>query len=183
MEKRLKLQKQEDGFALVAAVLIVSVMTVAAIPLMNVVGTSQESAVKQQVVVNLSNDARENLELAVYLTKSSGGTPGYFNTTHTPASTAMAQPCQARINAADPSLIGAGNSLTLLTNAAVAPVTSIGTRRTTTFIVDKGTTGDDRYHRYLVASCAIADNFGISVFTSELANIQGSFYTLNLNEY
>ena len=49
MEKWLKLQKQEDGFALVAAVLIVSVMTVAAIPLMNVVGTSQESAVKQQV--------------------------------------------------------------------------------------------------------------------------------------
>ena len=183
MEKWLKLQKQEDGFALVAAVLIVSVMTVAAIPLMNVVGTSQESAVKQQVVVNLSNDARENLELAVYLTKSSGGTPGYFNTTHTPASTAMAQPCQARINAADPSLIGADNSLTLLTNAAVAPVTSIGTRRTTTFVVDKGTSGDDRYHRYLVASCAIADNFGISVFTSELANIQGSFYTLNLNEY
>ena len=183
MEKWLKLQKQDDGFALVAAVLIVSVMTVAAIPLMNVVGTSQESAVKQQVVVNLSNDARENLELAVYLTKSSGGTPGYFNTTHTPASTAMAQPCQARINAADPSLIGAGNSLTLLTNAAVAPVTSIGTRRTTTFVVDKGTSGDDRYHRYLVASCAIADNFGISVFTSELANIQGSFYTLNLNEY
>ena len=183
MEKWLKLQKQDDGFALVAAVLIVSAMTVAAIPLMNVVGTSQESAVKQQVVVNLSNDARENLELAVYLTKSSGGTPGYFNTTHTPASTAMAQPCQARINAADPSLIGAGNSLTLLTNAAVAPVTSIGTRRTTTFVVDKGTSGDDRYHRYLVASCAIADNFGISVFTSELANIQGSFYTLNLNEY
>ena len=126
--------------------------------------------------MNLSNDARENLELAVYLTKSSGGTPGYFNTTHTPASTAMAQPCQPRINAADPSLIGAGNSLTLLTNAAVAPVTSIGTRRTTTFVVDKGTSGDDRYHRYLVASCAIADNFGISVFTSELANIQGSFY-------
>ena len=183
MEKWLKLQKQDDGFALVAALLIVSVMTVAAIPLMNVVGTSQESAVKQQVVVNLSNDARENLELAVYLTKSSGGTPGYFNTTHTPASTAMAQPCQARINAADPSLIGAGNSLTLLTNAAVAPVTSIGTRRTTTFVVDKGTSGDDRYHRYLVASCEIADNFGISVFTSELANIQGSFYTLNLNEY
>ena len=183
METWLKLQKQDDGFALVAALLIVSVMTVAAVPLMNVVGVTQESAVKQQVGTYLSAEARENLEIAVYLTKSAGGTPGYFNTTHTPASTAMARSCEARVNAADSTLIGSGNSLQTLTNAAVAPVTSAGSRRTTTFVVDKGTTGDDRYERFLIISCAIADGFDISVYSSEIANIQGSFYTLNINEY
>ena len=67
-------QKQE-GFALVATMLIVAVISVAAIPLLDLVGTSDESNVKLQVESFLNVEARENLELAVYLTKYTGGVP------------------------------------------------------------------------------------------------------------
>ncbi|MGC6517603.1 MAG: hypothetical protein ACON49_06205 [Candidatus Puniceispirillaceae bacterium] len=183
------LMQKQDGFALVASMLIVAVVSVAAIPLLNLVGGSEESNVKQQVTSFLNAEARENLELSVYLAKSAGGIPGFYNTSHTPQSQALARACERRVNQADPQLIGTGNSIEFLTNAAYAPITSINGRESTAFVVDKGKAeqqdndGDDRYHRYLIASCATATGFGMALYTSEIANIQGSFYTLNLNEY
>lgn len=180
---------KQEGFALVAALLIVGIMSVAAIPLLGLVDTTKQGNVKGQVTSFLNVEARENLELAVYIAKSAGGMPGYFNSTHTPTSRSLAQSCENRIGAADPGLLGDGNSLANLNNAVYSTVSTINGRQAITFVVDKGTAasqddnGDDRYHRYLVASCAIADNFGMALYTSEIANIQGSFYTLNLNEY
>ena len=185
---RFATQKQ-DGFALVAATLIVAVMSVAAIPLLGLVGTSQENNIKLQVESFLSAEARENLELAVYLTKYAGGQPGYFSTTHNPDSVAIARACENRIRAADGNLLSSTQSLISLNNTVVSPVTRVNDRTSAAFVVDKGKPltqsddGDDRYHRYLIASCAIATGYGMALYTSELANIQGSFYTLTLNEY
>lgn len=182
-------QKQE-GFALVAAILIVSIMSVAAIPLLGLVGGSQEANVKGQVTSFLNTEAREQLELTVYLAKQAGGEPsGFEANNHSADSISLARNCERRLAAADSTLIGAGNSLTSLANARYSPVSEIDGRQTISFIVDKGKpltqddNGDDRYHRYLVVSCAIAEGFGMALYTSELANIKGSFYTLNLNEY
>ena len=181
--------QKQDGFALVAAVLIVGVMSVAAIPLLGLVDTSKQGNVQGQVTSFLNAEARENLELTVYIAKSTGGIPGYFNSTHTPASRSLATSCQNRIDRADPRLMGTGNSLITLTNAVYSTISTINDRQAITFVVDKGKAasqddnGDDRYHRYLIASCAISERFGMALYTSEIANIQGSFYTLNLNEY
>lgn len=181
-------QKQE-GFALVATLLIVATMSVAAIPLLNLVGGTEESNVKLQVDSFLNVEARENLELAVYLAKYTGGIPGFYNTTHAGNSQALATACERRIRSADPNLMGPGNSLELLSNAAYSPITTINGRSSIAFVVDKGQAdnqtdaGDDRYRRYLIASCSSATGFGMALYTSEIASIQGSFYTLNLNEY
>lgn len=183
------LLKQQDGFALVAAMLIVAVMSVAAIPLLNLVGGTQESNVKNQVTSFLNVEARENLELAVYLAKAGGGMPIYSISTHTPQSLDLARSCERRVNNADPNLIGAGNSLVDLTNTVYLPISAVNQRETISFVVNKGKaatqndSGDDRYHRYLIVSCAIATGYGMALYTSEIANIQGSVYTLNLNEY
>ena len=180
--------QKEEGFALVAAVLIVGIMSVAAIPLLGLVDTSKEGNVKGQVTTFLNVEARENLEISVYIAKSTGGIPGYFNTTHTPASLALATSCQRRIEASDAGLLGTGNSLITLTNAVFSTISTINERQAITFVVDKGKAstqddnGDDRYHRYLIASCAVSERFGMALYTSEIANIKGSFYTLNLNE-
>ena len=180
--------QKQDGFALVAAVLIVGIMSVAAIPLLGLVDTSKEGNVKGQVTTFLNAEARENLELAVYIAKSTGGMPGYFNSTHTPASRALASSCQARIEASDARLLGTGNSLVNLSNAVYSTISTNNNRQAITFVVDKGKAssqddnGDDRYHRYLIASCAVSERFGMALYTSEIANIKGSFYTLNLNE-
>ena len=182
-------QKQE-GFALVAAILIVSVMSVAAIPLLGLVSGSQDANVKGQVTSFLNADAREQLELSIYLSKQAGGAPPGFETnTHTAESTELARACERRINAADSSLLGAGNNLVTLANSRYSPISEIGARQTISFIVDKGKpdkqndSGDDRYHVHLVISCAIAEGFGMALFTSELASIRGTNYALNLNEY
>lgn len=183
------LTKKSDGFALVATLMIVTVMSVIAIPLLNLVGGTQESNVKLQVESFLNVEAREGLELAVYLAKYSGGLPGYYYNNHSTESRALAQACESRINNVDSNLIGAGNSLQFLTNAVYSPITEINGRKTIAFVVDKGQAsqqdnqGDDRYHRYLVASCAAATGYGIALYTSEIASIKGSFYTLSINEY
>ena len=67
-----------EGFALVATMLIAAVISVAMIPLLDLVGTSDESNVKLQVESFLNVEARENLELAVYLTKYIGGVPPFI---------------------------------------------------------------------------------------------------------
>lgn len=182
-------QKQE-GFALVAAILIVSIMSVAAIPLLGLVGGSQEANVKGQVTSFLNNEAREQLELTIYLAKQAGGEPsGFEASSHSADSIALARACEGRINAVDSALIGTGNGLISLANTRYSPISEVNGRQIISFIVDKGKpatqndSGDDRYHRYLIVSCGVAEGFGMALYTSELANIKGSFYTLNLNEY
>ena len=181
--------QKQDGFALVAAVLIVAVMSVAALPLLNLVGGTQESNVKNQVSSFLNTEAREHLELMIYLAKFEGGLPGYMGQTHTPDTLEMARACGRRINAADSAILGSANVLVTLNDARYSPISSINGRNTIGFVVDKGKaavqndSGDDRYQRFAVVSCSIADGYGMSVYTGEIANIKGSFYTLNLNEY
>ena len=186
----LHLPQKQDGFALVAAVLIVAVMSVAAIPLLGLVDGSQESNVKGQVTSFLNVEAREQLELSIYLTKQAGGAPAGFEADdHDAASRELARACENRVERADPDLLGGTSRLTSLTNTQYSAISESDGRQTISFVVDKGKpleqndAGDDRYHRYVVVSCAIREGFGMAVYTSELANIKGSFYTLNLNEY
>ena len=76
--KKNPIPQKQEGFALVATMLIAAVISVAAIPLLDLVGTSDESNVKLQVESFLNVEARENLELAVYLTKYTGGVPPFI---------------------------------------------------------------------------------------------------------
>ena len=125
----------------------------------------------------------------IYLAKFEGGLPGYMGTTHTPDTLAMAEDCGRRINQADSAILGTPNVLETLNNARYSPITTLNGRNTIGFVVDKGQaavqndSGDDRYQRFAVVSCSIADGYGMAVYTGEIANIKGSFYTLNLNEY
>ena len=175
-------QKTEEGFALIAAVIIVAILSVVAIPLMTVVQQNQKSTVQQRVTSHLSHEARENLELGVYLTKLAGGIPTYFTDTLSADAQTLARACDTRLAVADNSLLVA-DDLTLLDNSSVSAVTTVNNRMGATFIVDKGTSSDSRFERFLVVSCSLLENLAVSVLASELAKVEGSFYTLNLAEY
>lgn len=180
--KNSRARQTEEGFALIAAVVIVAILSVISIPLMTVVQQNQKSTIQQRVTSHLSHEARENLELGVYLTKLSNGVPSYFVSTLNADAQILADACDTRLSAADRTLLRDEN-LTLADNSSVSPVTSVNGRLAGTFIVDKGTTSDSRFERYLIVSCAVSENLALSVVTSEIAKVEGSFYTLNLAEY
>ena len=96
--------------------------------------------------------------------------------------TLLATSCERRLDAVEPRLLLTG-ALSLASDARVSPIDVANGVLTGIFILDKGTVEDSRYERFLVVGCALHPDMGISVATSEMARIQGSFYVLNFTEY
>ena len=174
--------KRTEGFALVIVMVVIAALSASAIPLLGTVNRNQESTVAQQVTARLTVEARENLELGVHLAKLAGGVPGYFTSSFSSNATQLADACETRLDAVEPDLLRTG-ALSLASDARVSPIDSVDTALTGIFAIDKGSTEDSRYDRILIIGCALDPQFGISVATSEMARIQGSFYVLNFTEY
>lgn len=171
----------ESGFAIVLALIIVAMIAIITTPLLLLVERTAGSTFEQRVSSHLSHEARENLELGVYLTKIAGGPPNYFTPVTSAASVELATACERRLTAINADQLN-GHSLT--DNVTThSPVTISATRKSGVFVVNKGTEQDSRYDRYLVVSCALGTKGELGLLTSELASITGSYFTLNLNEY
>lgn len=171
-----------EGFALIAAIIIVAALSMLAIPLITVVQQNQKQTIQQRVAAQLSREAREGLEIGVYLTKLANGVPPYFTSALNSEAKNLAKACDTRLSVADAALLRADN-LTLFDNSSASPLTRRGNQIAAVFIVDKGAVSDSRFQRFLVASCALSKNIALSVVVSELAKTEGSFYTLSLREY
>lgn len=173
--------KSAPGFAIVLALIIVAMIAIITTPLLVLVERTAGSSYEQRVSSHLSHEARENLELGVYLTKIAGGPPNYFTAVTSAESIELATACERRLQAINSDQLN-GHSLT--DNVTThAPVTISATRKTGLFVVNKGTEQDSRYDRYLVVSCALGTKGELGLLTSELASLTGSYFTLNLNEY
>ena len=170
-----------EGFAIILAMIVVAIISIIAAPLLGLVGRSAQSTYEQRVTSHLSHEARENLELGVYLTKIADGPPSYFTTVTSASSRELADACERRLLAVNAAQL---NGHTLTDNSTRhSPVTVSANRKASVFIVNKGTEQDTRYNRYLVISCALGNEGEIGLLTSELASLTGSYFTINLNEY
>ena len=175
-------QTASEGFALVIVMVVIAALSASAIPLLGTVNKNQTSTIKQRVTSRLIVEARENLELGVHVTKLAGGVPAYYRNTFSADATRLAEVCERRLDAVEPGLLLTG-TLSLTADGRVSPIDVVEDALTGIFVVDKGSVEDSRYDRFLVVGCAFHPDMGISVAASELARIQGSFYTLTFTEY
>jgi len=167
---------------MVIVMVVIAALSASAIPLLGTVNKNQSSTIKQRVTSRLTVEARENLELGVHMTKLAGGVPAYYRNSFSADATRLATGCERRLDAVEPRLLLTG-ALSLTSDARVSPIDSVNGVLTGIFILEKGTVEDSRYERFLVVGCALDASNGISVATSEMARIQGSFYVLNFTEY
>jgi Tfp pilus assembly protein PilX len=174
--------RSREGFAMVIVLVVIAILSVAAIPLLGVVDRNEENTVKQRVVSRLAIAARENLEIGVQITKMAGGVPAYYASSFDSAATELGNACERRLDATDPDVLANGG-FSIVSDARIPPVEIEEGVTKGIFVINKGTGDDSRYIRYLVIGCARHPRFGISVATSELADLQGSFQTLNFTEY
>ena len=178
----LKPTKKQEGFALIAALGLVAILSVTTVPLLNLVAQNQKTSVDQRVTSHLYHEARENLELGVYLTKLSNGTPAYFSASFGATETEFANACQRRINVVSPEVLRNG-ALTIAGNGVHGPFTLENGREAAVFVVNKGNVDDSRFDNFLVISCARSVRGDMGLLSSELSYLRGSYFSLNLNQY
>jgi len=173
--------KGEDGFAIIAALLIVTLVAVGTVPLMNLALRSSEEAIEQRVNISQDNRAREGLEVGVYMVKLANGTPAYLSDVDAADELALARACEKRLDTVDTMQLN-GESLSG-SASKVTPITRINGSDHGIFVLNKGNTEDERLTKTLVVSCVFDQGFGLSLFTAELAEVAGAFFTLNMNEF
>lgn len=173
--------KAEDGFAIVAALLIVTLVAVGTVPLMILALRSSEEAIEQRVNISQDNRAREGLEVGVYMVKLANGTPAYLSDVDTAEELALASACERRLDTVDAMQLN-GDSLSG-SASKVTPITRINGSDHGIFVLNKGNTEDERLTKTLVVSCVFDQGLGLSLFTAELAEVAGAFFTLNMNEF
>ena len=173
---------KEEGFALIAALSIVAILSVSTVPLLNLVAQNQKKSVEQRVTSHLYHEARENLELGVYLTKLSNGTPDYFSTTYSTEEADFANACERRVDVVSPDVLRNG-TLSIVDNGSHGPFTLENSREAAVFVVNKGKIDDARFDNFLVISCARSSSGSMGLLSSELSYLRGSYFSLNLNQY
>ncbi|MGC6498210.1 MAG: hypothetical protein ACON4I_09925 [Candidatus Puniceispirillaceae bacterium] len=173
--------KCEDGFAIIAALLIVTLVAVGTVPLMNLALRSSEEAIEQRVNISQDNRAREGLEVGVYMVKLANGTPAYLSDVDAADELALARACEKRLDTVDTMQLN-GESLSG-SASKVTPITRVNGSDHGIFVLNKGNTEDERLTKTLVVSCVFDQGFGLSLFTAELAEVAGAFFTLNMNEF
>ena len=171
---------RQDGFAMVSVLFIIALLSVTVVPLMDMVRLNKETQIRQQITTNLGQEARENLEVAVYLVKAAEGVPdGYSNTPSTEVTT-LARSCLARIAAIDPNLLGAQGLLNTQTTYSTRASTA-SNRLVASFIVNRS--NDPRFLRFVIVTCASAKTGEIGIYAAEIAALNGAYYTLSFGQF
>ena len=170
-----------DGIALLSVLLIVVLLSIMAVPMLEVTRKTQERAIQQQLLTLLNKDAKEYLEIGIYAVQTADGVPKSFNRTQSPRLRTLAEICDRRVRAIDPEMLGTAR---LSDNATVynSQVTVANTRQVAQFIVDKTVPGDN-YKRYALVSCAITNDGSLGVYGAEIASVKRSYYTLKFGQF
>ena len=170
-----------DGIALLSVVLIVVLLSIMAVPMMEVTRTTQERAIKQQLLTVLNKEAKEYLEIGIFAVQSAGGIPNSFTRSQSPQLRKLATICDRRVRTIDPAMLGVAR---LNDNSTVynSQVTVAKNRQVAQFIVDKTKAGDN-YQRFAVVSCATANDGSLGVYGAEVAAMKRSYYTLKFGQF
>jgi hypothetical protein len=171
---------RRDGFAMISVLMLIALLGVTVVPMMDMIKRSKENQIKQRVIAHLVQEARENLEVAVYLVKAAEGVPNGYATTPSPQVENIAKSCSNRIAAIDPDLLGV-EGLTNTSTVFNTLATKANNRLVASFVVDRST--DPRFLRYTIVSCASAETGEIGIYAAELAALEGAFYTLSFGQF
>ena len=170
-----------DGIALLSVLLIVVLLSIMAVPMLEVTRKTQERAIQQQLLTLLNKDAKEYLEIGIYAVQTTGGVPKSFARTQSAKLRKLAEICDRRVRTIDPEMLGTAR---LDDNATVynSQVTIAKNRQVAQFIVDKTTQGDN-YKRFALVSCATAHDGSLGVYGAEIASMKRSYYTLKFGHF
>ena len=180
-ENRNRLQVRQ-GIAILSVMLIIVILSIATVPMLELVRQAKERSLKQQVVALLNKEAKEYLEIGIYtLQLANSFPPNGFTTDQSPEIKKVAQACERRIQTIDPDMLGTA-SLTDNTTVYNSQVTVADNRRVAQFIVVK-TVSSDGFEHYAMVSCATADTGGLGVYGAEIAKTKRSFLTLKFGKF
>ena len=172
---------QHDGIAILAVVLIIALISLMAVPMLEIARKTNERAVKQQVIALLNKEAKEYLEIGIYAVQLANGIPKNFKRTQPAQLRELATICDRRVRTIDPDMLGVAN---LADNATVynSQVTVARNRNVAQFIVDK-TKSEDNYKRYAIIACATSQAGDLGVYGAEIASLKRSYYTLKFGQF
>lgn len=171
---------RQDGFAMVSVLFIIALLSTTVVPLMDMVRRNKESQIRQQITSKLVQEARENLEVAVYLVKAAEGVPDGYSNTPSSAVTALARSCSARITAIDPAVLGTQGLLNTATTYSTRASTA-SNRLLASFVVNRS--NDPRFLRFVIVTCASAETGEIGIYAAEIAALNGAYYTLSFGQF
>lgn len=175
------MKQQRDGIAILAVVLIIALISLMAIPMLEVARKTNERAVKQQVITLLNKEAKEYLEIGIYAVQLADGIPKNFTRTQSAQVRKLAKTCDRRVRTIDREMLGTAS---LSDNSSVynSQVTVARNRNVAQFIVDKTTPGDN-YKRYAIIACATSQAGDLGVYGAEIASLKRSYYTLKFGQF
>lgn len=86
-----------EGIAILAVMLVIVILTISAIPMMEIARQTQIRAMKQQLVSLLNKEAKEYLEIGIYSVQLADGIPDGFTLTQSSKVRELAQICEKRV--------------------------------------------------------------------------------------
>ncbi|MDB2389935.1 hypothetical protein N9X12_01750 [Alphaproteobacteria bacterium] len=173
--------KNQDGFAIISVLVVITLLGAIAVPLLNTVNKSRESAISIRVASHLGHEARENFEIGFHLTKLDGGIPRFFNRGVSASVIAIGTACLNRISAVDNEYLGG----LLLSDPDLhhSPITLSNKRSVVTFAYDNGRRTGAVFEELVIISCAMSETGEIGVYAGKLGVIDGSFYPINYGQF
>jgi len=165
---------------MVSVLMIIAFLGVSMVPLMDMIRRSKETQTRQRIQAHLGKEARENLEVAIYLVKAANGVPNGYSSNQSATVAGIARSCSTRIKAVDPEFLGPQgltNSGTVFSTLA----TRANNRSLASFVVDRSK--DPRFLRYAVVTCASAETGEMGIYAAELAALDGAYYTLTFGQF
>ncbi|WP_348721237.1 hypothetical protein [uncultured Candidatus Puniceispirillum sp.] len=174
------LQKR-NGFAIISVLVVITLLGAIAVPLLNTVNKSRESAISIRVATHLGHEARENFEIGFHLTKLDGGIPSFFKTGASASVISIGNACLKRINAVDNEYLGGftiGDP-----NIRHSPITISNNRKVVTFAYNNGRKTGAVFEELVIISCAMSETGEMGVYAGKLGVIDGSFYPINFGQF
>lgn len=173
--------KTRDGFAIISVLVVITLLGAIAVPLLNTVNKSRESATSIRVASHLEHEARENFEIGFHLTKLDGGIPRFFKTGISGSVIPIGTACFKRINAVDNEYLGGFDIFD--PNIRHSPMTTSNNRNVVTFAYNNGRKTGAVFEELVIMSCAMSETGEIGVYAGKLGVIDGSFYPINFGQF
>jgi hypothetical protein len=173
--------KTRDGFAIISVLVVITLLGAIAVPLLNTVNKSRESAISIRVASHLGHEARENFEIGFHLTKLDGGIPRFFKTGISSSVIPIGTACLKRINTVDNEYLGGFDIFD--PNIRHSPITVSNNRSVVTFAYNNGRKTGAVFEELVIISCAMSETGEIGVYAGKLGVIDGSFYPINFGQF
>ena len=166
---------------MLAVLLVIVILTISAVPMLEIARQTQIRAMKQQLVGLLNKEAKEYLEIGIFSVQRANGIPPSFGQTQSSKVRELATICGRRITTIDPDLLG---TVSLTDNSTVynSQVTISNNRWVGQFILDKSDNATG-FKRYAVISCAISDDGELGVYGAEIASTRNAYFTVSFGKY